>query len=101
MLATWPIATVRKLIEESQDVLGALAEQPEEILAHLDEVRANGHAFGGMSELPEECGLAVALPKTMLGVDMVIALRGSISNLQPNRWRFAALAQEAIVSMLD
>lgn len=101
MLATWPIATVRTLIEQSRDLLGALADQPNVILAHLDEVRANGHAFGGLSALPEQCGLAVSLPKTEQGVELVLALRGSIDNLAANRWRFAALTQEAVATMLN
>lgn len=101
MLATWPVATVRRLIEESRDLLGALADQPSVILAHLDEVRENGHAFGGLSSLPEQCGLAVALPKTEQGVELVLALRGSTSHLRANRWRFAALTQEALASMLN
>jgi len=101
MLASWPISTVRALIKQSVDQLGALAARPSVVLSCLDEVRANGHAFGGITETDDQCAIAVALPANSLDVELTLSVRGSISHLKAHRWRFSALIQEAIAEHLE
>lgn len=101
MLATWPIATVRSLVEQSEDQLGALSGQPEVVLAYLDEVRANGHACGGLTEDKDRYAIAVALPRSGLGVELTLTLRGAIDHMKAHRWHFAALIHEAVSLHLE
>ena len=101
MLAAWPISTVRALIGQSEDQLGALTKQPSVVLSCLDEVRANGHAFGGLTETVDQCAIAVALPANSLDVELTLSVRGSIDHVKAHRWRFAALIQEAISAYLQ
>ncbi len=100
ILATWPIATVRKLIAASSDELCSLAEKPQVILASLEEVRENGHAFGGLSPDADICSIAVALPQSPPNVDLTLSLRGSSDNLQSRRWYYAAVIREAVATYL-
>ena len=101
ILATWPIATVRALIAESGDQLGDLAARPEVVLANLDEVRENGHAFGGLSPDADTCSVAVALPPSSPNLDLTLSLRGAIETMQSRRWYFAALIHDAIASYIS
>lgn len=101
MLAAWPISTVRALIGQSEDQLGELAKQPSVVLSCLDEVRANGHAFGGLTETVDQCAIAIALPANSLDVELTLSVRGSIDHVKAHRWRFAALIQEAISAYLQ
>lgn len=100
MLATWPVVTVRKMIDESADQLGDAGSDPQAILAYLDEVRVNGHAFGGVTIAIDRCSIAIALPRSALDVELTLTLRGAIDHVKANRWRFAALAQESAAAHL-
>jgi DNA-binding IclR family transcriptional regulator len=98
VLASWPIATVRNLIEESQDQLGGLAS--ETILDRLRDVREDGHAFGGMSLYAEKCSIAVALPIAQFDTTLALTLRGSTDDISKRRWQLAATMHEAIIEYL-
>lgn len=100
ILAVWPIVTVRQLIDQSADQLGDVTSKPQAILAFLDEVRANGHAVGGFTDAIDECSIAVALPRSAADVELTLTLRGAIDHVKANRWRFAALMQEAFENRL-
>lgn len=100
ILATWPAGVVRELIEGSPDQLGPLAAHPEAVLMRLGEIRANGHAFGGLSTNAEKCSIAVALPRAGFGTELTLSLRGPVERMKAYRWRFAAVAEEAIAAHL-
>ena len=100
ILATWPIATVRALIGKSADELGELAKNPDVILASLEEVREDGHAFGGLHPDADTCSIAVALPQSPPNVELTLSLRGSVENMQARRWHFAAVIREAVANYI-
>jgi DNA-binding IclR family transcriptional regulator len=100
ILATWPQSSVRSLLEKSEDQIGAVAAQPEAFLDRLNVVRANGHAFGGLSEASEECSIAVALPRAGFGTELALSVRGPSEALKAKRWRLAARIEEAVTAHL-
>jgi DNA-binding IclR family transcriptional regulator len=100
ILAAWPLATVRALIAEAGDQLGALTTRPDIVLARLSDIREMQHAFGGLSEDADKCSIAVALPRSGHNAELTLSLRGSIADLRSRRWRFAALIHESIASFL-
>lgn len=96
LLADWPIRTVRALIAQSEDQLGDLVHDPDLICRHLNEIRSRGHAFGGISEEYGKCSLAVALPAAEFGTELALSLRGPTERMKENRWRLAAMLEEAV-----
>lgn len=101
LLADWPIRTVRSLIAQSEDQLGTLAADPEAICRCLNQVRLNGHAFGGLVTDTEKLSLAIALPAAAFGTDLALSLRGPAEWMTENRWRLAALLDEAVRTVFD
>ncbi len=100
LLADWPVRSVRNLIAQSADQLGPLAADPDTICRRLNEVRLNGHAFGGLRAESEKCSLAVALPTAAFGTELSLSLRGPAKWMVANRWRLAALLEEAVETSL-
>jgi DNA-binding IclR family transcriptional regulator len=100
LLADWPTTSVRMLIARSRDQLGALASDPDAILERLREVRRDGHAFGGLSYAAEAYAIAVALPGTALGNELIVNLRGPADKMNSRRWYLAATMHEAIACYL-
>jgi DNA-binding IclR family transcriptional regulator len=100
ILATWPRSTVRLMVEQSEDQLGDLAGRPDLVLERLREIRADGHAFGGLSEEPERCSIAVALPQAGFGTELSLSLASPAPDLRARRWRLSAIMQEAVAAHL-
>ena len=100
ILANWPIASVRAIIAQSRDQIGALAVDADTILDRLNEVRQDGHAFGGMSRQAEACSIAVALPPARFGTELTVSLRGPTAEIGARRWRLAAMMHDAIAAHL-
>lgn len=100
ILATWPRSSVCSLMEKSEDQVGALAAHPDGFLDSLNVVRANGHAFGGLSESTEKCSIAVALPKAGFGTELALSVRGPTEAMKAKRWRLAAMIEEAVTAHL-
>jgi len=100
LLADWPVRTVRALIARSEDQLGPLVNDPDLVCRHLDEIRLQGHAFGGISEEYGKCSLAVALPAAEFGTELALSLRGPTDHMKEHRWRLAAMLEEAVAEGL-
>lgn len=84
-LSAQPVEVVMSCISQCRRELGPLADQPEQLLASLDRIREQGHAFGGVSPDNDTWGIAVPLPPTQHGVVHAIAVSAPHADLERDR----------------
>lgn len=91
-LATRENADIEALMDRARTPTG---DWPE-ILAGVQRVREDGHAFGGVSEDDETWSIALALPAPPAGVAMVLGLAGPAEWIERGRAELVELIRASI-----
>jgi DNA-binding IclR family transcriptional regulator len=84
-LSAQPRDVVLWCIAQCRRELGALADNPEQLLATLDRIREQGHAFGGISPHNDFWGIAMPLPPNEHGTIHAIAVSAPHAELERDR----------------
>jgi DNA-binding IclR family transcriptional regulator len=84
-LSIQPKDVILYCIAQCRRELGALADDPERLLASLERIREQGFAFGGISPKNDFWGLSMTLPPTRQGDVHVIAVSAPHAELERDK----------------
>jgi len=87
---------IRALIPRASAQLGERAGQPDAILDGLRRIRKDGYAFGGVSDDDGTMSIALPLPVTAAGIQLVLGLNGPVERILHRKDRLVALMRAAI-----
>ncbi len=84
-LSVQPNDVILSCIAQCRRELGPLADATEQLLATLDQVRAQGYAFGGISMHNNAWGISMPFPPTDQGLIHVVSVSGPHAELERDR----------------
>jgi DNA-binding IclR family transcriptional regulator len=95
-LASQSDDTVRNAIHLCRRELGKESKDVDAILARVHRIKAQGYAFGGMSLDDRIRGFSFALPPASNGIVLVIAMVGTVREMEERREEMAQVSKELI-----
>ena len=98
-LSSQPQNVIMSCIARCRRELGALAQNPDQILSSLERVRAQGFAFGGISARNNLWGISMALPPSEQGLVHVISVSVPHAELDGSRGEIVDYLRSKIAGM--